>query len=225
MEMTFPYPDSTALFFFFFLGNALFILGLLDTFFICGCPACFRAFEQFATLYISMHLPLFIWFVNTSYLHFLFAVVCFGCTFCPFRDLENFRWDRPFVHLGNQRILVEVSSLSIQGLREFCLNVNLVVPSQGRLISVFGISLTQLLLRRLRLRCLSFEMIYIPLGNFIWTMYKEFHLNDVHPFKGSYRFFVWMIYIHLRNLIVFYLDDVHPFKESYCLLFGRCTSI
>ena len=28
-----------------------------------------------------------------------------------------------------------------------------------------------------------------------------------------------MMYIHLRNFIVFYLDDVHPFKESYRLVF------
>ena len=185
-----------------------------------------------------MHLPLFIWFVNNSCLHFLFAVVCFGCTFCPFRDLENFRWGRPFIHLGNQRIFVEVSSSSIQGLREFslryrlrpfkdlkefCLNVNLVAPFQGRPISVFGISLPQLLARRLRLHCLSFKMIYIPMGNFIWTMYNEFNLNDVHPFKESYRFFIWTKYSHLRNLIIFYLDYVHLFKKSYRLLFGRCT--
>ena len=124
----FPHPDSTA---FFFFGNDLFVLGLLDTFFICRCPLVFRLLNNFQPyIYIYMHLSLFIQFVNTSCLHFLFAVVCFRCTFCPFRDFENFCWGRPFVHLGTQRIFIEVSSSSIQGLREFCPNVNLVVPSQ-----------------------------------------------------------------------------------------------
>ena len=53
-----PHPDLIVFFFFsfffFFVGNAPSVLRLLDTFFICECPACFRAFEQFATLYICV---------------------------------------------------------------------------------------------------------------------------------------------------------------------------
>ena len=75
------------------------------------------------------------------------------------------------------------------------------------------------------LHCLFYLDGLCPLKDF----YLLFSMDDVYPLKESYRFilflfiylFVWMMYIHLRNLIVsfFRLDDVHPLKESYRLSF------
>ena len=58
MEMMFPHPDSTA---FFFFGNDLFVLGLLDTFFICRCPLVFRLLNNFQPyIYIYIYIYAFI---------------------------------------------------------------------------------------------------------------------------------------------------------------------
>ena len=104
--MTFPHPNSTAFCFSssssssssFLDVNALFVLGLLDTFFIYGCPACFRAFEQFATLYIYAF----------TFIH-LVLLLRLASIFC----LLWFALGVPFIHLGTWEIFVEVSFSSI----------------------------------------------------------------------------------------------------------------
>ena len=45
------------------------------------------------------------------------------------------------------------------------------------------------------------------LFSFLGSLLIHLHLESL----------IWTMYIHLRNFIVFYLDDVHPFKESYRL--------
>ena len=99
-----PHPNLIVFFLFlsfFFLGNAPYVLGLLDTFFICGCPACVRAFEQFATLYIYIYVCVcvcvcvYLSLCLSGLLVLLAFPVCcslplVGCTLHPSRDLENF---------------------------------------------------------------------------------------------------------------------------------------
>ena len=68
--------------------------------------------------------------------------------------------------------------------------------------------------------------------SFIWTIYIHlrnlivFYLDDVYPFKESSRFFnLDDVHPLKESYRLFNLDDIHPLKESYHLLCGRRTSI